>query len=650
MESGTEIHLEYPVSIEAILSVSFNLEGFKSVFEFIIEVLRRHEISLGGAQANERLTKSLSDEMKDMKGKYETLEDLLKALQDSQSGLTGRVTALEAAKELREKFEQNTLENMAKLENESKETKEIISNHSVSLSEMQEKTAKQDISLAEMLEKIAKLEDEVNKNLRILESFKQDLDDMSNKMERNEKHLIDTREKVEGHGGKIVDHEKRLHKLELDMQQALKAINSLGGEVEQISKPIEPAVVQEVVVMDNTRVDMLSDDLKQLSNLLKELDSKIRGFEDGLGKTKTVAERADVLSKNLESDIKKILETLRKNETSHRPEGEVKTRQATGASHEELEQLRKALRALDETVKGKISSEDMQKMYMELKARVDDHGSRLTALEFSLKQRVLRSELDELLRNHDGGKQVVKVDDSIDASKLTALSRRIGTIEDSLKYLVLPEGYDLVMVTNILLKVQQESKDHKDKGEKSLKDLWNKFRELEEILAKKAGLDKLKELEEMFLLKLRELADEFSKRFADKSETKRALKFLEKLIKDTESMKIVRDGDDAMLARKPLGGWSCASCQKDLEKLMGKIAPYQAWNKLPYRDPADRIARAGPGFSRMLATVQPELLTGRNKHTPYNANSPPSNIEEEVPEGRPLPPVKKQGERPFTSL
>lgn len=650
MESGTEIHLEYPVSIEAILSVSFNLEGFKSVFEFIIEVLRRHELSLNGASANERLTKSLSDEMKDMKGKYETLEDLLKAMQASQSGLTDRVAALEAAKELREKFEQNTLENMTKLENESKESKNMIAAHDVSLAEMLEKTAKQDISLAEMLEKISKLEDEVNKNLRILESFKQDLDDMSNKMERNEKHLIDTREKVEGHGGKIVDHEKRLHKLELDMQQALKAINSLGGEVEQISKPVEPAVVQEVVVMDNTRVDMLSDDLKQLSNLLKELDSKMRGFEDGLGKTKTVAERADTLSKNLENDIKKILETLRKNETSHRSEGEVKTRQATGASHEELEQLRKALRALDETVKGKISSEDMQKMYMELKARVDDHGSRLTALEFSLKQRVLRSELDELLRNHEGGKQVVKVDDSIDASKLTALSRRIGAIEDSLKFLVLPEGFDLVMVTNILFKVQQESKDHKDKGEKSLKDLWNKFRELEESLAKKAGLDKLKELEEMLLLKLRELADEFSKRFADKSETKRALKFLEKLIKDTESMKVVRDGDDAMLARKPLGGWSCASCQKDLEKLMGKIAPYQAWNKLPYRDPADRIARAGPGFSRMLATVQPELLTGRNKHTPYNANSPPSNIEEEAPEGRPLPPVKKQGERPFTSL
>ena len=120
------------------------------------------------------------------------------------------------------------------------------------------------------------------------------------------------------------------------------------------------------------------------------------------------------------------------------------------------------------------------------------------------------------------------------------------------------------------------------------------------------------------------MAAEFIKKFADKNETKRALKYLEKLIKESETVKIVKDGDDAMLAKKPLGGWSCASCQKDLEKLMGKIAPYQAWNKMPYRDPADRIARSGPGFSRMLATVQPDMLS--------------------------FPQVKKQSERPNTSL
>jgi len=74
-----------------------------------------------------------------------------------------------------------------------------------------------------------------------------------------------------------------------------------------------------------------------------------------------------------------------------------------------------------------------------------------------------------------------------------------------------------------------------------------------------------------------------------------------------------REGDDAMLSRKPLGGYSCASCEKGLEQLLGRKADHQPWNRMPYRDPADRIARVGPGFSRMLSTVQPELLSNRSK-------------------------------------
>ena len=38
-----DLNLEYPVSIEAILNLSFNLDSFKLVFQFILEALRRHE-------------------------------------------------------------------------------------------------------------------------------------------------------------------------------------------------------------------------------------------------------------------------------------------------------------------------------------------------------------------------------------------------------------------------------------------------------------------------------------------------------------------------------------------------------------------------------------------------------------------------------
>ena len=49
--------------------------------------------------------------------------------------------------------------------------------------------------------------------------------------------------------------------------------------------------------------------------------------------------------------------------------------------------------------------------------------------------------------------------------------------------------------------------------------------------------------------------------------------------------------DDAMFTKKPLGGMSCASCEKDIINLYGRKADYLPWGKFPFRDPSERIAR-----------------------------------------------------------
>ena len=69
---------------------------------------------------------------------------------------------------------------------------------------------------------------------------------------------------------------------------------------------------------------------------------------------------------------------------------------------------------------------------------------------------------------------------------------------------------------------------------------------------------------------------------ADKNETKKALKLLEKQIKNLYDLIMANKGkgdneEDAMFARKPLGGWSCASCEKGLTNLHGMPADYQNW-------------------------------------------------------------------------
>lgn len=67
-----------------------------------------------------------------------------------------------------------------------------------------------------------------------------------------------------------------------------------------------------------------------------------------------------------------------------------------------------------------------------------------------------------------------------------------------------------------------------------------------------------------------------------------------------------------MFAKKPLGGWSCASCEKGLINLYGLMAEYYPWSRFPLRDPQDRIARVGQGFSKMLQKLDPLLLTKEN--------------------------------------
>ena len=109
-----------------------------------------------------------------------------------------------------------------------------------------------------------------------------------------------------------------------------------------------------------------------------------------------------------------------------------------------------------------------------------------------------------------------------------------------------------------------------------------------------------------------------TKQLADKNDTKKAIKLLERQLKNLYEMFMSRGGgneneDDAMFTKKPLGGMSCASCEKDIVNLYGKKADYLPWSKFPFRDPSERIARVllpfnfvgGPRFLQDAINDQP---------------------------------------------
>ena len=121
--------------------------------------------------------------------------------------------------------------------------------------------------------------------------------------------------------------------------------------------------------------------------------------------------------------------------------------------------------------------------------------------------------------------------------------------------------------------------------------------ELTDIVKERASDSELKNLEEYLSSLIDELKDSFNKKFAGKLETNRNFKSVELQIKQVVEMylKNKEKGNEWLIAKKPLNGYSCASCEAFIGELKDK-GEYLPWNKVP----DDKAFRVGNGFSRIL--------------------------------------------------
>jgi len=105
-----------------------------------------------------------------------------------------------------------------------------------------------------------------------------------------------------------------------------------------------------------------------------------------------------------------------------------------------------------------------------------------------------------------------------------------------------------------------------------------------DILETKANIKDLKNLDENLKLRFEEYKNYSIKRFSDKQETNNKYRYLDgeiKAILDKEKNK--EKGDNWLLAKKPVNGYSCASCEAYLGDLHDTSQPVH-WNKYPNRD------------------------------------------------------------------
>ena len=106
-----------------------------------------------------------------------------------------------------------------------------------------------------------------------------------------------------------------------------------------------------------------------------------------------------------------------------------------------------------------------------------------------------------------------------------------------------------------------------------------------------------------------------------------------------------------MFTKKPLGGVSCASCEKNIVNLEGLQADFLPWRRLPFKENHERISKFGPGFSKILQSLRPVSITvtepelnQQSSRTHYHSqmHSPYSPPAKQSKQGRLIEPLKSK--------
>ena len=180
----------------------------------------------------------------------------------------------------------------------------------------------------------------------------------------------------------------------------------------------------------------------------------------------------------------------------------------------------------------------------------------------------------------------------------------------------------VIQVINMKFITEEEFEKYKKNIRYEIEHIWTEINRLKEVTQKIVDVTKerctLKDLENnnsYMLKKLEELLEELSKKFVNKNDNSKAMKNLEDQFKRIILLlaaKANQDNDNRLIAKKPLNGYSCASCESyigDLKEEKNENK-YLNWKKMPVRerekekDPEkEKMYRLGTGYSHMLKMV-----------------------------------------------
>ena len=261
----------------------------------------------------------------------------------------------------------------------------------------------------------------------------------------------------------------------------------------------------------------------------------------------------------------------------------------------EVEEIKKDISTMKIDLLDKLNKNDLKQLLL----KIEENENKILGINDQISQ--IKTSID--IVNETNNKLVKKVewlnaayvsfkpDDLVNKDKI-----KKNLEFDFSKYITHNQlNQELIKIADEISKMKNEENEIRKYAEQ----IENRFQYF-------ASENDLKNLEQCLLNSLEEYKLASLKKFSEKTEIQKQLKYLEMEIKHiAESYLLKENNENWLIAKKPMNNYHCASCDSYIGELSNKNE-FSAWNKLiPHEDNKYRM---GHGFSRMLQLVNADLL------------------------------------------
>ena len=533
-------------------------------------ILDEQQISIDN---NNTDIQEMKDKVEKMKGTVDELSikindidiyDIVKDIQFSGGDI-------EASKILIQSVERKTEARFKFLEEKIKDDEQMSQKLKNDLTNLNNNIILQKNSLAIMREQIIKMQNEIDSNKRnALERIENNENEIESLKEREAKNLESINNQFQNLTMNVYDlsnnknEGNNLNVIKEDPKEEKKDEESVTKKSEKNSK--------------KETKDNLSDTEKDKSEERDKMDTSTQKIDD-----------PNVISKSTFEEYKK--ETQKKLNNFERRIQALNSQIKNDYFQKEINALKSELNKKKPTAQEFYDLSVQVQQYMDLYDNMKEENGNMQE-EF----KKIKDNVSTLLKNYEN---VI----------LSAASKKMGNsnveeLSGKDRVTILSKFNDFVEITVFNEYIKEQTK-FSEKIKKDIDSYRHFYDEIIETLKKAASVQDLKSLEEYLLDLFDEFKEKANKFYPKKSEINKNFKALELQIKQLYEYIIKKDenSENWLLAKKPIGGFSCASCESylgDLKENNEKVL----WNQLPEREIlSTNTNRIGNGFSRILNLV-----------------------------------------------